>query len=137
MRHPLRIQTLLKSIWHGSHLPVATLAEMLQIDGCREREPLKKLCITNVSTGCFVVCCTSLTICHFCLLTVVRENQAELIFIPVLLVAVFIVVLGIILWLHYQSLRKKQQISSESKIEGKNSLVRWPDGFDAKWWHLT
>lgn len=50
-------------------------------------------------------------------LCAVRENQAELILIPVLLVAVFIIVLSIILWLHYQSLRRKQQISSESKTE--------------------
>ncbi|XP_066468754.1 tyrosine-protein kinase STYK1 [Tiliqua scincoides] len=50
-------------------------------------------------------------------LCVVRENQVELIFIPVLLVAGFIIVLGIILWLHYQSLRRKQQISSESRME--------------------
>ncbi|XP_054858728.1 tyrosine-protein kinase STYK1 [Eublepharis macularius] len=52
-------------------------------------------------------------------LCVIRENQAELIVIPVLLVGVFVIVLSVILWLHYRNWRIKQQqavAESEEKV---------------------
>ncbi|XP_067421787.1 tyrosine-protein kinase STYK1 [Emydura macquarii macquarii] len=42
-------------------------------------------------------------------LCVVREYQTEVIIIPVLLVGVFVILLGVILWLRYRSWRSKQQ----------------------------
>nr|XP_006112594.1 tyrosine-protein kinase STYK1 [Pelodiscus sinensis] len=42
-------------------------------------------------------------------LCVVREHQTEVIIIPVFLVGVFVILLGVILWLRYQSWRSKQQ----------------------------
>ncbi|XP_023965922.2 tyrosine-protein kinase STYK1 isoform X2 [Chrysemys picta bellii] len=42
-------------------------------------------------------------------LCVVREYQTEVIIIPVFLVGVFVILLGVILWLRYRSWRSKQQ----------------------------
>lgn len=54
-------------------------------------------------------------------LIVVRENQTELIVVPVLLVGVFVVVLSIILWLHYLSWRTKRQTSQDCDVKGEGS----------------
>ncbi|XP_034996770.2 tyrosine-protein kinase STYK1 isoform X1 [Zootoca vivipara] len=51
-------------------------------------------------------------------LCVVRENQTEVIIVPVLLIGVFVIILSVILWLHYQSIKAKQQTSPESREEG-------------------
>ncbi|XP_060092817.1 tyrosine-protein kinase STYK1 [Heteronotia binoei] len=64
----------------------------------------------------------------------IRENQAELIVIPVLLVGAFVIVLSVILWLHCRNWRIKQQnlseaeqkaavpVSDDEKSPGKASL---------------
>ncbi|XP_077202454.1 tyrosine-protein kinase STYK1 [Paroedura picta] len=50
-------------------------------------------------------------------LCIVRENQAEVIVIPALLVGVFVIVLSVILWLYYRNWRIKQQAVLESKAK--------------------
>nr|XP_056705203.1 tyrosine-protein kinase STYK1 [Euleptes europaea] len=66
-------------------------------------------------------------------LCIIRENQAELIVVPVLLVGVFVVVLSVILWLHYRNWKIRHQtfpgseekaavpVSEDKKRQGKAS----------------
>ncbi|NXD31565.1 STYK1 kinase, partial [Spelaeornis formosus] len=50
-------------------------------------------------------------------LCVVREHQAEVIVVPVLLVGFFVIMLTVILWLHCRSLQAKQEQSATTRTQ--------------------